>query len=127
MSAKRILIIDDDPDLVTALEVVLSGEGYETVAAYGGREGLAKAQDITPDLVILDVMMEDTDGFEVARQLKSDSDLANVPVIMLTAVGEQTNQTSYSTAQALKSLEAEEWFDKPVDPQALLARIKELL
>jgi DNA-binding response OmpR family regulator len=127
MSAKRILIIDDDPDLVSALEVVLNGEGYETAAAYGGREGLAKALEAPPDLVILDVMMEDTDGFEVARQLKDDTTLAQVPVIMLTAVGEQTNQTSYSTAQALKSLEAEEWLDKPVDPQALLARIKELL
>jgi DNA-binding response OmpR family regulator len=71
--------------------------------------------------------MEGTDGFEVAKRLKADHDLAEVPVIMLTAVGEQSSQTSYSTVQALKSLEAEEWFDKPVDPQALLARIKELL
>lgn len=127
MAKKRILIIDDDPDLVEAVSMLLEGEGMEPLAAYGGIEGLQIARAEKPDLIILDVMMEDKDGFEVAKEIAKDDKLNDIRVIMLTAVAEHAMDTSYAPHAAIKSLEADEWFDKPVDPAALVGRIKELL
>ena len=127
MAGSKVLIIDDDPDLVQAVSILLGREGLESLAAYGGVEGLAKAREEKPDVIILDVMMEDKDGFAVAKELASDPALQHIPVIMLTAVAEHAQDSPYAPQAAIKSLEAEEWFDKPVDPQALVACIKELL
>lgn len=127
MAGKRILIIDDDPDLVEAVSILLQQEGMEPLAAYGGIEGLQKAREDKPDLIILDVMMEDKDGFAVAKELAADNSINSVPVIMLTAVAEHAMDTSYAPQAAIGSLEAEEWFDKPVEPQVLVKRIKELV
>lgn len=127
MGAKKILVIDDDPDLVQALEVILGREGYESLAAYGGEEGLAAARSQKPDLMILDIMMEGTDGFQVAKTVAADPEIKGIPVIMLTAVGDHAQDTSYAPQDAIKSLEADDWFTKPVDPEALVGRIKELV
>lgn len=127
MAEKKILVIDDDPDLVQALEVILQSEGMKTLAAYGGDEGLATAKKERPDLIILDIMMEGTDGFSVAKQVAASSELSGTPVIILTAVGDHAQDTAYAPQDAIKSLEADEWFPKPVDPHKLVARIKELL
>jgi two-component system alkaline phosphatase synthesis response regulator PhoP len=127
MSAAKVLIIDDDPDLVEAVSILLRREGMEPLAAYGGVQGLEMARENLPQLIILDVMMEDKDGFAVAKDLAQDPDLSEVPVIMLTAVAEHSQESFYAPQEAIRSLEAEEWFDKPVDPQALVTRIKELL
>ncbi|MCF8033000.1 MAG: response regulator [Desulfarculaceae bacterium] len=127
MAGKRVLIIDDDPDLVEAVSMLLEAEGMEPLAAYGGIEGLEKARKESPDLIILDVMMEDKDGFAVAKEVANDQSLGDIPVIMLTAVAEHAMDTSYAPQAAIKSLEADEWFDKPVDPAALVERIKEFI
>jgi two-component system alkaline phosphatase synthesis response regulator PhoP len=127
MAGKRVLIIDDDPDLVEAVSMLLEAEGMEPLAAYGGIEGLEIARTQNPDLIILDVMMEDKDGFAVAKEVSRDDKLSDIPVIMLTAVAEHAMDTSYAPQAAIKSLEADEWFDKPVDPAALVGRIKELI
>jgi two-component system alkaline phosphatase synthesis response regulator PhoP len=127
MAGQKVLIIDDDPDLVEAVGILLKREGFEPVAAYGGVEGLAKARSEKPAVIILDVMMEDKDGFTVAKELAADVELNHIPVIMLTAVAEHAQDSSYAPQAAIKSLEAEEWFDKPVDPEALVSCIKELL
>lgn len=127
MAGKRVLIIDDDPDLVEAISMLLEAEGMVPLAAYGGIEGLEKARTQSPDIIILDVMMEDKDGFAVAKEVSGDDKLRDIPVIMLTAVAEHAMDTSYTPQAAIKSLEADEWFDKPVDPAALVSRIKELV
>ncbi|MEW5913432.1 MAG: response regulator [Thermodesulfobacteriota bacterium] len=127
MPGQRILIIDDDPDLVEAVSLLLEAEGLTPLAAYGGIEGLAVARDRDPDLIILDVMMEDKDGFAVAKELAKDQKLSGIPLIMLTAVAEHAMDTNYAPQAAIGSLEADDWFAKPVDPAALVNRIKELL
>lgn len=127
MTDERVLIIDDDPDLVEAVSMLLEAEGMQPLAAYGGIEGLEKARKENPDIIILDVMMEDKDGFAVAKEVAKDEALGGIPIIMLTAVAEHAMDTSYSPKAAIKSLEADEWFDKPVDPAALVKRIKELV
>src|SRR4030065_2721664 len=80
----RILVVDDDPEIVSFVRRGLSDEVYTVDTAADGREALAKARDVAPDLVVLDIMMPGTDGFEVARRLREGSD---IPIIMLTAKG----------------------------------------
>lgn len=127
MAEKRILIVDDDPDLVEAVSMLLEAENMVPLAAYGGIEGLEKAKTENPDLIILDVMMPDKDGFAVAKELAADEKLSRIPLVMLSAVVESMSETTYAPHAAARELEAEEWFDKPVDPQALVNRVKELL
>jgi two-component system alkaline phosphatase synthesis response regulator PhoP len=124
--SKRILIIDDDPDLVEAVSMLLEAEGMTPIAAYGGVEGLAKAKSENPDLIVLDIMMPDKDGYQVAKELSEDDTLADIPVIMLTAVTDYVGSTSYSHASG-KELVADDFFPKPVEPEALVRRISELM
>ena len=124
--SKRILIVDDDPDLVEAVSMLLEAEGMTAIPAYGGAEGLEKARTENPDLIVLDIMMPDKDGYAVAKELAADEGLSGIPVIMLTAVGDYIGSTHYSHASG-KDLVADDFFQKPVDPQALVDRIAELL
>ena len=123
---KRILIVDDDPDLVEAVSMLLEAAGMEPLAAYGGVEGLEKARNEEPDLIVLDVMMPDKDGYAVARELAKDAKLSEIPLIMLTAVVDHIGDTHYSHADG-KDLVADDYFQKPVDPEALVQRITELV
>jgi len=127
VAAKRILIVDDDPDLVEAVSMLLESEGMVPLAAYGGIEGLEKARTESPDLIILDVMMPDKDGFAVAKEIARDERLKRIPLVMLSAVTDHIGDTSYAPHAAAKELEADDWFDKPVDPRALVNRVKELM
>ena len=127
MAEKRILIVDDDPDLVEAVSMLLEAENMVPLAAYGGIEGLEKAKTENPDLIILDVMMPDMDGLDLAKEMAADDKLSRIPLVMLSAVVESMSETTYAPHAAARELEAEEWFDKPVDPQALVNRVKELL
>ena len=127
MPGKKILIIDDDPDLVEAVSLLLESEGMEPLAAYGGEEGVKKVVAERPDLIILDVMMPDKDGFAVAKELAGMDEVKDIPKIMLTAVVENIEETNYAPHHSAMTLEADDWMDKPVDPQALVARIKELV
>ena len=73
---KKILIVDDDPDLVEAVTMILESKNYDVAAAYGGIEGLQKAKTENPDLIVLDVMMPDKDGYAVCKELKADPKLS---------------------------------------------------
>ena len=127
---KRILIIDDDPDMVEALRLTLQG-CYEVYAASSGQEGLRKVKEIEPDLIILDVMMETaTEGFQVSLALRSrdpDSEFARysrVPILMLTAI-HQTTPLRF--APDSDYLPVDDFIEKPVKPGVLLAKVKKLL
>jgi two-component system, OmpR family, alkaline phosphatase synthesis response regulator PhoP len=124
--SKKILIVDDDPDLVEAVSMLLEASGLTPLAAYGGVEGLAKARSENPDLIVLDVMMPDKDGYAVAKELAADAELSKIPVIMLTAVVDHISTTHYTHASG-KDLVADDYFQKPVDPEILVQRIRELV
>jgi two-component system alkaline phosphatase synthesis response regulator PhoP len=126
MPKKKILLIDDDVKFVDAIKVILDGAGYEVDVAYDGKEGGVKMMESRPDLIILDVMMPNKDGFQLCAEIKKDPKWESVPVIMLTAVGENIPRTRYSVSDGL-SLDAEDYIPKPVEPAVLLGRIKELL
>jgi len=122
----KILMIDDDPDLIAGTKVVLEEAGYQVATALRGAEGLVKARAETPDLIILDVIMPEMDGFAVCERLKSDPTLASVPVMMLTGFADRRAETSISVSRGF-SLEAEDYVDKPVRPGELLRRVQKLL
>lgn len=121
----KILLVDDDPDLVEATSIVLKTK-YEVIVATEGDEGVRKAKEESPDLIILDVIMPVKDGFSAAEQLKKDPDLAEIPIIMLTSYAERKGETSIPVSKGMM-LEAEDYIEKPVKPEELLQRVEALL
>jgi DNA-binding response OmpR family regulator len=122
----KILLIDDDKDFVEATKVVLESKPYKVITAYNGSEGLKQAKTEKPDLIILDVIMPVKDGFNAAEELKKDTELKKVPVIMLTSFADRRGETSLSVSQGL-TLDTEDYIDKPVSPEELLKRVEKLL
>ena len=122
----KILLVDDDADFVEATKLVLGSKPYQVIVAYEGDEGLKKAREENPDLIILDIIMPVKDGFTVAEHLKRDAQLSEIPVLMLTAFAQKVGETTLSVSRGL-ALEAEDYVDKPVAPEELLRRVDKLL
>ena len=118
-----VLLIDDDPDFVEATRTVLESVPYKVVVAYDGNEGLAKAQEARPDLVILDVIMPMEDGFETLAKLRTDPNLAQVPVMMLTSLSNGLDMALTSDTDVV----VEDYIGKPIRPAELLRRVERLL
>ena len=122
----KILLVDDDIDFVEATKTVLESAPYEVIVAYEGEEGLRKARQESPDLVLLDIIMPVKDGFSAAEQFKKDPQLSKIPVIMLTSYSSRRSETSIPVSRGLE-LEAEDYVEKPVSPQELLSRVEKYL
>ncbi len=124
----KILIIDDDPDIVEAMRVVLESKGYWVINAESGEEGLNKARAHKPDLIILDIMMETADkGFDVARELRKDDLFKNVPILMLTALKEKMGLDFKKEAGDSVWLPVEAYLEKPLKPEELISKVEHLL
>src|SRR5579871_945681 len=120
MSRPRILIIEDERGLTQALEYNFRREGYETVVAHDGLEGLRKAQALLPDVVILDLMLPGMGGLEVCRELRGGERTRDLPILMLTARAEETDQVVGF------SMGADDYVTKPFSTKVLLQRVKAL-
>lgn len=120
---KLILLVDDDPDFVEAVRVIVENGGYEVEVAYDGKEGLEAVAARKPDLIVLDVMMPVMNGHEACAKLKGDEATASIPIILLTAVADRVTTSTYTHRDMLES-EAEDYMPKPVEPNELLDRIK---
>src|SRR3990172_4317050 len=118
---EKILIVDDDLDTLKLVGFILERQGYEIVAANSGGQGLAKAAAERPNLILLDVMMPDMEGYEVARRLRADSDLARTPIIMFTA------KTMVDDKVAGFEAGVDDYMTKPTHPAELVSRVKALL
>ncbi|RKZ91080.1 MAG: response regulator [Gammaproteobacteria bacterium] len=128
MAKKTILIIDDDEDIRLAVQALLESKDYVAETASTKEEGLEKFVSLKPDLAILDVMMASwQDGFELARELKKNPDLKNIPILMLTGVENKTGFEFKSAAGDEEWLPVEGFLDKPVEPEVLLAEVEKLL
>ncbi len=120
---KLILLVDDDPDFVEAVRVIVENGGYEVEVAYDGQEGLEAVAERKPDLIVLDVMMPVMNGHEACAKLKGNEETAEIPIILLTAVADRVTTSTYTHRDMLES-EAEDYTPKPVEPAELLDRIK---
>ncbi|MFO0968851.1 MAG: response regulator [Gemmataceae bacterium] len=121
MAKSRILIVEDEPALVEVLAYNLEREGYEVIVAREGREGLRKAQMLLPDLVLLDLMLPGLGGLDICKELRSSTRTAAIPVLMLTAKAEETDQiVGFAVG-------ADDYVTKPFSVKVLLQRIKVLL
>ncbi len=121
MTRKQILVVDDEEDILELVSYNLSKEGYQTVCTPTGEEALEIAKKSSPDLIVLDLMLPGIDGLEVARFLKSDAQTSHIPVVMLTAKGEE------SDIVAGLELGADDYVTKPFSPRVLTARVKAVL
>lgn len=120
-ASARILVVDDEPSIVTSLEFLLTQAGYRVSTAGDGDAGLEKARAERPDLILLDVMMPGRDGFEVCQTLRADPDMADTRIVMLTARSRDAEQTKGL------ALGADDYITKPFSTRALIARVQELL
>lgn len=126
MSEKRILVVDDEPDLVMMVKKNLEKEGYKVEVAYNGVEAMEKVKANPPDAIVLDVMMPEKDGFEVCADLKNDEKYEDIPIVMLTAVADHVSSTRYSHADGM-SMEADDYLPKPASPEEIAESVKQLL
>ncbi len=120
MAKKQILVVEDVPESLTLLRIRLEASGYEVIGASDGEEGLKKARELHPDLIILDIMLPKMDGFTVCRFLKYDVEYENIPIIMLTARGEQKDRALG------KEVGADMYLVKPFDGTKLIQAIEKL-
>jgi DNA-binding response OmpR family regulator len=118
MTKKKILIVDDEPDVRDVIRIILESENYETQEASNGAEGLEKISKRPPDLIILDFMMPKMNGPDVCQALKKDLLLRHIPIIMLTGRGELADKVKGINAGA------DDYILKPFEPTELLARVK---
>lgn len=122
-----ILVIDDDQDFRYAVRMVLEGEGFEVETAANPEEGIEKALEVEPDLVVLDVIMpSDLEGFQVARALREEHNLIDLPILMLTAV-HKVKEVPYRFAPDEEYLPVDVFMDKPIEPETLVRTVKEML
>ncbi|MFH1665102.1 MAG: response regulator [Candidatus Omnitrophota bacterium] len=121
MAKEKILIIEDENDIAEMIEYNLKKEGYAAVSSPDGSSGISSAKREKPGLIILDLMLPDTDGFEVCRRLKNNEITKHIPVIMLTAKSQEADKV------AGLELGADDYMTKPFSPRELLARIRAVL
>ena len=121
MGKQRILLVDDEPDILEFIEYNLVKEGYDVHTAGNGREGVALAKKLLPDLILLDVMMPEMDGVEACTEIREDKSLGQTIVAFLTARGEDYSQIAGFEAGA------DDYILKPVKPRVLLSRVQALL
>jgi DNA-binding response OmpR family regulator len=119
--SKKILVVDDEPDVLSLLTVMLKAQGYEVVTAADGQEALEKARNVEPDLILLDIMLPKLDGYKVARMLKFDEKYNHIPIIMLTAKIQEKDK------QMGLEMGANEYVTKPFDTTLLIEKVKEVL
>jgi DNA-binding response OmpR family regulator len=119
--SKKILIVDDEPNIVISLEFLMKKEGFAVAVANDGEEALAKVASFAPDLILLDVMMPKKSGFEVCETLRADTANAGTLIVMLTAKGRDTE-----VAKGL-AIGADAYITKPFSTKELVARVKTML
>jgi two-component system phosphate regulon response regulator PhoB len=121
MAKEHILVVDDEEDILELIRYNLSREGYTVTCTETGEEAIEKALALQPHMVILDLMLPEIDGFEVCKQLKNNPQTAHIPIVMLTAKGEEADVV------AGLELGAEDYITKPFSPRVLIARIRTVL
>lgn len=119
---RKVVCIEDEQEMIDLVQLILGRKGFELIGAMGGKEGLQKVKDNKPDLVLLDLMMPDMDGWEVYQQMKADPDIQHIPVIVVTAKAQ-----SIDKVLGLHIAKVDDYVTKPFGPQELLAAVEKVL
>ncbi len=120
---KRLVVcVEDEPEMIDLIKLILGRHNFELIGAVGGREGLETVRRVKPDLVLLDLMMPDIDGWEVYQQMKADPELSPIPVIVVTAKAQ-----SIDKVLGLHIAKVDDYVTKPFGPQELLASVNRVL
>jgi DNA-binding response OmpR family regulator len=122
VNLKRVVYIEDEPEMVDLVRLILSRKGYDVLGANGGREGLELVSRVQPDLVLLDLMMPDIDGWDVYQQLKAEDNTRDIPVIIITAKAQ-----SIDRVLGLHIAKVDDYISKPFSPQELLDRVERVM
>ncbi len=120
--AKRVVCIEDEPEMIDLVRLILGRKGFNVIGANGGIEGLETVQRERPDLVLLDLMMPDMDGWEVYQQMKADDNLRNIPVVVVTAKAQ-----SIDKVLGLHIAKVDDYITKPFGPQELLESVEKII
>jgi two-component system alkaline phosphatase synthesis response regulator PhoP len=120
-----ILLVDDDPDFIEVTRTVLEKEGFSVITAANGDQGLTKARNEHPDLILLDIMMASVlDGVNVSEALREDEDLRQIPLIMISSIAQSEHADQFPTDEYMH---IDNWLSKPVQPRDLVKAINQLL
>jgi len=122
VTKRRILCIEDHPEMIDLIRLILERRGYEVEGATGGKEGLEAARRDPPDLVLLDLMIPDVDGWEIFRQLKASDELNKIPVVVVTAKAQGIDRVL-----GLQIAGVDDYITKPFSPKQLVASVERLL
>ena len=120
--AKRVVCIEDEPEMIDLVRLILGRKGFQVIGANGGVEGLDTVRREKPDLVLLDLMMPDMDGWEVYQQMKADAELRDIPVVVVTAKAQ-----SIDKVLGLHIAKVDDYITKPFGPQELLESVAKIL
>jgi len=128
MMSTKILVVDDDPDILEAISLILEAHGYKIVAARDGIEALNKLKEEKPDLMILDLLMPRLDGFGVCKELKDPrwAKYAHIPIIILSSVRQDASKRRYELETGVQ-LDVDDYVEKPIEHTVLLERIEKVL
>jgi DNA-binding response OmpR family regulator len=121
MKDKKILLIEDEPDILKTTVIFLESEGFQVITATDGLEGLSRARTQNPDMIILDIMLPKLDGYKICRMLKFDEKYKHIPIILFTGRAQESDR------QMGKDVCGDAYITKPFEPSILLEKIKELL
>ncbi|MBI3036436.1 response regulator [Candidatus Woesearchaeota archaeon] len=121
MAGKKILVVDDEPNILKLVSFILASKGYDVIEASGGAEGITKAKAEKPDLIVLDVMMPKMDGFEAAKKLKADPATRDIPILMLSSKAQFEDKMKGIDSGAM------DYITKPFEKDELLQKIDEFL
>jgi two-component system, OmpR family, response regulator VicR len=122
ISVKHIVCIEDEPEMIDLIQLILNRRGFKVTGAAGGKEGLQTVRDTHPDLVLLDLMMPDMDGWEVYQQMKADEATRNIPVIIVTAKAQNIDKVL-----GLHIAKVDDYIAKPFGPQELVDSVEKIL
>jgi two-component system response regulator VicR len=120
--SKRVVCIEDEPEMIDLVQLILGRRGFDVIGANGGIEGLETVRREKPDLILLDLMMPDMDGWEVYQQIKADEELREIPVVVVTAKAQ-----SIDKVLGLHIAKVDDYITKPFGPQELLASVEKIL
>jgi two-component system, OmpR family, response regulator VicR len=120
-TVRRIICIEDEPEMIELIQLILNRRGFEVLGASGGKEGVQKVRELLPDLVLLDLMMPDMDGWEVYQQMKAEESTRNIPVIIVTAKAQNIDKVL-----GLHIAKVDDYIAKPFGPQELIDSVEKI-